>query len=79
VNGELERIWKEAVWPDLRYSFSIFLEGLSKSTKISVRIANLRIKILTRGFQNTKQIVNHSTTTLGVSRCLKGTNTHIIP
>jgi hypothetical protein len=39
-------MWKEAgSWPDIRYSLSIFLEGLRKTTKISVRYAGFWAEI----------------------------------
>jgi hypothetical protein len=43
--NELIRMWKEAVLPNLRYYHGICLEGLRKTTEISVRIAGLRAKI----------------------------------
>jgi hypothetical protein len=42
VNDKLENIWKEAVVVNFRHYFGIFLEGLRKTTKTSVRIAGLR-------------------------------------
>jgi hypothetical protein len=33
VNNELERMWKEAVWPSLRYYPDMYLEELRKTTK----------------------------------------------
>jgi hypothetical protein len=38
---EPTELWKEGVWHILRYYSSIFLEGLRKTTKISVRITGL--------------------------------------
>jgi hypothetical protein len=48
-------------WPKLRYYPGICLEGLRKTTKTSVRIAGLRVKIWTRDLPS----VNHPTTTFG--------------
>jgi hypothetical protein len=35
------KIWKEASWPNLRYYPGICLKGLTKTTKTSVRVADL--------------------------------------
>jgi hypothetical protein len=34
LNNELRRIWQELLWPNLKYYPSIFLQRLSKMTKI---------------------------------------------
>jgi hypothetical protein len=44
MNHELEMVWKQS-WPNLRHYHSIFLEGLGKTTKTSVRIADLWVEI----------------------------------
>lgn len=40
-NDELERIWKDAVVAQLRYNAGICLEGLRKSMKTSLRVADV--------------------------------------
>jgi hypothetical protein len=52
---ELTRLYKEAGWHNLRYSPGMFLEGMRKTTKTSVRIVGLRADILTRDLTNKKQ------------------------
>jgi hypothetical protein len=46
VNNELERMWKERSWPNLRYYPGIYLEELRKPRKTSGRIAGLRAESL---------------------------------
>jgi hypothetical protein len=46
---------KRRSWPKLRYYQGIYLEGLRKIKKTSVRIAGLRAEIGTRDLPNTKQ------------------------
>jgi hypothetical protein len=42
MNDELERMWKEATVVNLRYYPGMWLVGLRKPTKTSVRIASLQ-------------------------------------
>jgi hypothetical protein len=43
-------------WPNLRYYRSIFLEGLRKTSKTSVRLAGLRLEIRIQDLPNTKEV-----------------------
>jgi hypothetical protein len=45
MNGELERMWKEAVMSYLKNYPSIFLEDCRRSQKPSVRIVGVQFKI----------------------------------
>jgi hypothetical protein len=45
VNGDLEMVWKECVFDFTRYHPGMYLEGLRKSTKISLRILCVSAKI----------------------------------
>jgi hypothetical protein len=45
VIDELERMWKEAISPNLIYYPGIFLEGLRKARVTSARIADFRAEI----------------------------------
>jgi hypothetical protein len=42
IDNEMERMWNERAWGNLRYYSSIDLEKLRKAKKTSVRIADLR-------------------------------------
>jgi hypothetical protein len=46
---------RKRLWPNFRYHTSTCLEGLSKTTKTSVRIACIGTEIWTRHLPNTKQ------------------------
>jgi hypothetical protein len=50
-------------WPSLKYYPEICLEGLRRTTKTSVMIADLRAEIWTRDLPNTSRSVTDSTTT----------------
>jgi hypothetical protein len=50
-------------WPKLRHCIRICLEGLSKTTKTSVRISDLRTKARTWDFPNMKWDRNHCAAT----------------
>jgi hypothetical protein len=54
MNGELERMWKEAVVTFFRYYLGICLDGLRKIMK-NLRIAGHRAEIWTRDLRSTKK------------------------
>jgi hypothetical protein len=54
VDNEFERMWKEKVWPDLRYS-GFFIEGLRKIAKGLRRVDTLA-EIRSRRLRNKRQI-----------------------
>jgi hypothetical protein len=56
VNNELERIWKEAAWVLSWYNPAICLLGLRKTTKISVRVADIRTEYSNREHSKYKSI-----------------------
>jgi hypothetical protein len=45
MNNILERTWKEAVGPNLRYYPEVFLKGLGKQRKTSFTTVGLRAEI----------------------------------
>jgi hypothetical protein len=48
ANNELKRMWKEQVWPNLRFSSGIWLEGLWKTmrnpSQVSQSVSGLRFE-----------------------------------
>jgi hypothetical protein len=54
-------------WYKYRYYPGIFLEGLNKTTEISVRISGLRAEIWIKDLSNIRPIASYSTATFGAA------------
>jgi hypothetical protein len=67
MNDEMERIWKEAIVAQSKYYPRIFLEGLKKTTKNTVRTAGVAAETRTEHLPNTSLEHYYSTSVFGIT------------